>query len=298
MQSFYPETLPTSEVYKLMIGAIAPRPIAFVSTLGADGTPNLAPYSYFNAFSSKPAVVAFSSNLRTNNLSEKDTLLNVKQQGEVVINMVNYAIVRQMAITSVAFPQQVSEFKKAGLTPIASTLVSPFRVKESPIQMECRVQQIISLGKEGGSGNMVLCKVLAIHVNEEVLDDNGRINPHKLDLMGRLGRSYYVRASGDAVHTIYQPSSKVSIGYDNLPASAKNSHFLTANDLGQLAGIYAIPTPKSVQEHQAKAPIQQVLNSENPIKGLHQMAQKELRKEHRELAAELIWLAEKIATTG
>lgn len=293
MKVFDPTQLPTKEIYQLMIGAIAPRPIALVSTFSLDNIPNLAPYSYFNAFSSHPPLVAFSSNLKTDS-AKKDTLINLVNGGELVINMVDYKMVRQMAITSITFPHEVDEFEKSGLTPLTSQMVRPYRVAESPIQMECKVDQIIPLGDQMGSGNLILCKVLLIHVNEKVMDANGRINPHKADLMGRLGRAYYIRTSGEGVHTIYQPSRKVSIGFDKLPASAKQSKILTGNDLGQLAGIYELPTPAAIQALSEREDIAALLTQAEPMEALHRLAQKELRKEKREDAAELVWLAASI----
>ncbi len=285
-----PKHTPTPDLHQYLLGAVAPRPIAFASTIDENGVANLAPYSFFNAFSSNPPCLIFSSNRRGSNNTTKDTLHNVEVTGEVVINVVTYNIVRQVAVASVEFPANVSEFEKSGLTPIPSELVKPFRVKESPVQMECRVKQIIPLGTEGGAGNLILCEVLLIHIDEKVLDENNRINPHKIDLMGRMGRAYYVRASGEAVHTIVQPYLPLCIGYDQLPENIRNSKILTGNNLGQLAGLVSAPDKASIEALRDEAYIRAALQSHAPLEELHRLAQKELSKENTELAAQIAWL--------
>ena len=247
MLRIIPEETQTKDLHQFLVGSIAPRPIAFVSTVDEEGNPNLAPYSFFNAFSSNPPILVFSSNRRVSNNTTKDTLSNVMATKEVVINVVNYDIVRQMAVTSVEFPSNINEFEKAGLTTIASEKVKPFRVKESPVQMECKVKEIITLGDHGGAGHLILCEVVMMHIAEHVVDDNNRINPHKLDLMGRLGRAYYVRASGDAIQTIVQSVTEITIGYDKLPQKVQNSSVLRGNELGMLAGIKQIPDSSAVE---------------------------------------------------
>lgn len=294
MLSIEPDKLSTPDFYQYLIGSIAPRPIAFVSTVDEKGKPNLAPYSFFNAFSSNPPIVVFSSNRRVRGNTTKDTLHNVQATGEVVINAVNYNIIRQMAITSIEFPSEVNEFEKAGLTPIPSDLVKPFRVKESPIHLECKVENIITLGDTGGAGHLVICRILRMHIDENVIDERGRINPHKLDLMGRMGRAYYVRASGEAIYTVYQPADKPSIGYDQLPESVKKSMVLTGNDLGHLAGLQTFPDSEAIRALQQEAYIQELLNSQNPLEALHKRVQLELAKENVELAAQLAWLGEEV----
>ncbi len=293
MHSIIPSELSTNEVYQWMIGAITPRPIAFVSTLSVEGIPNLAPFSYFNALSSKPAIVAFSVSQKDSvTYPFKDTLLNAKATGEVVINVVTYNMVRQMAVASIAYPPEVNEFEKAGFTAIPSDLVRPFRVKESPIQMEGKVRQIIALGNEAGSGNLVMVELVKMHIEEEVLDEKGRISPQKLDIMGRLGRAYYVRVNGNNIHTIYQASHEIGIGFDQLPKSAKNSKILTGNDLGQLAGIASIPSSEMIAEVKRHPLVQAVLNADDPIEQLHFYAKQLLAEERTALAAQVVWLAD------
>ncbi|MEL6593397.1 MAG: flavin reductase family protein [Bacteroidota bacterium] len=241
MRTITPSELPTPELHQLLVGSIGPRPICFASTISEDGVPNLAPYSFFNVFSSNPPTMIFSSNRRVRTNTTKDTLHNVEATREVVINVVNHAIVHQMALTSVEYPSEVSEFEKAGLTPIESDLVRPFRVKESPVQYECVVKQILPLGEHGGAGNLIICEVVKIHLHENIFDDFGKLDPHKIDLMGRLGRAFYCRASGNNVYPIVQDVKKLGIGVENLPESIRNSRVLTGNNLAQLASVAEIP---------------------------------------------------------
>jgi flavin reductase (DIM6/NTAB) family NADH-FMN oxidoreductase RutF len=240
-QTIVPNSLPTKDWHQLMLGCIAPRPIAWVSTLDENGRPNLAPYSFFNAFSSNPPILVFSSNRRVINNTTKDTLHNVMATREAVINVVNFELVRKMALTSVEFDPGISEFEKAGLTPLASEEVKPFRVAESPAHFECKVKEIIALGDQGGAGHLVICDVVKLHIDHRVLDGD-RIDPHKMDLMGRMGRAFYVRAKGDAIHSIYQSLKPEVIGYDQLPDRIKKSQILTANAIACLAALPLWPT--------------------------------------------------------
>lgn len=241
MLTIDPASTPIPDLHQYLVGAVAPRPIAFASTISEDGIPNLAPYSFFNVFGSNPPTLIFSSNRRVRGNTTKDTLHNAEATGEVVINVVNHTIVNQMSLAGVDYPSDVSEFEKSGLTPIPSDLVKPFRVKESPVQFECKVKEIIPLGQEGGAANLIICDVLRLHINEEILGDNGRIDPHKIDLMGRMGRAFYVRASGENVYPIQRPVSVLGIGFDGLPQDVLRSTVLTGNDLAELASLEAIP---------------------------------------------------------
>jgi flavin reductase (DIM6/NTAB) family NADH-FMN oxidoreductase RutF len=237
-----PGEIPTKDLHQYIIGSIAPRPIAFVSTIDNDGVENLAPYSFFNAFSSNPPILVFSSNRRVSNNTTKDTLANLEANGEAVVNVVNYDIVRQMSIASAEYPHEISEWDKSGLTKEKSTLVKPSRVKESPVNMECKVKEIIALGDKGGAGHLIICDILAIHIEEDVLDGD-RIDPHKIDLMGRMGRTFYVRASGSAVSSIYQPVTDLPIGFDALPEFLRFNKYLSGNEIGIIAGMTSIPEP-------------------------------------------------------
>jgi flavin reductase (DIM6/NTAB) family NADH-FMN oxidoreductase RutF len=287
-----PASTPIKDLHQFMVGGIAPRPIAFVSTIDEEGRPNLAPYSFFNAFSSNPPILVFSSNRRVKDNTTKDTLSNVLATKEVVINVVNHAIVRQMALASGRFPKGVSEFEKAGLTPLASDLVKPFRVKESPMHFECRVADVVTLGEHGGAGHLVLCEVLRIHIDEGVVDEHNRIDPHRMDLMGRLGRAYYVRASGAAIHTIPQSEEEIPLGFDQLPAQIKYSKALTGNDLGWLAAMTETPAQELVlQIAQNDARVRAILESASPVEGLHAYAAELLKEEEkRAYAAAVAWV--------
>ena len=268
-----PQNTRTADFHQYLLGSVSPRPIAFASTIDENGQPNLAPYSFFNCFSSKPPILVFSSNRRVSDNTTKDTLHNIQQNGEVVINAVNYNIVRQMALSSISYPSDVDEFAKSGLTPIASDLVKPFRVKESPAQIECKVKEVIALGDQGGAGHLIICEVVRMHIDEGVLDEEGKIDPHKIDLMGRMGRAFYVRASGAAVHKIFQPVNELGIGFDQLPESVRNSSVLTGNHLGELAALPAWP-----DQHQIEAivkndsRVQQILNESAIQTALHTYA--------------------------
>ena len=294
MLTIDPQNTPTRDLHQFLLGCVAPRPIAFASTVDKEGQPNLAPYSFFNCFSSNPPILVFSSNRRVVDNETKDTLHNIEATGEVVINVVNYAIVRQMAVASISFPSGVSEFEKAGLTPIPSESVKPFRVKESPAQLECKVKDIIALGEHGGAGHLIICEVVKIHIDQSVVDDRNRIDPHKIDLMGRMGRAYYVRASGSAVHTIVQPVMQLSIGFDQLPESLKNSDVLTGNNLGQLAGMTALPTQAEILSIQTDPQVQAIVAQRGAVvEGLHHYAKQLLDEaDDREKAAKVALLGD------
>lgn len=293
MLTIDPASTPVKDLHQFMVSAIAPRPIAFVSTIDEDGRPNLAPYSFFNAFSSNPPILIFSSNRRVKDNTTKDTLSNVQSTGEAVINVVSYGIVRQMAIASGRFEKGISEFEKAGLTPLPSDLVKPFRVKESPVQFECKVAEVITLGQEGGAGHLVICQVLRIHIDEGVVDEDNRIDPHKIDLMGRLGRAYYVRASGSAIYTIPQVEDVIPIGFDQLPLRVKFSKVLTGNELGHLASIVVIPSREEAAKiAQDDARVREILNGPAPLESLHAYVSELLQEDQRDYAAAVAWIGE------
>ncbi|NRB65055.1 MAG: flavin reductase family protein [Saprospiraceae bacterium] len=280
------------EMHQLLVGTVAPRPIALVSTKGENGQINLAPYSFFNVFSSKPPILVFSAALRGTDSTAKDTLINVRKTREVVINVVTHNMVNQMAITSIQYPPDVSEFTKAGFTSIPSQIVKPPRVAESPVHFECTVLDIIPMGDDGGAGNLVICQAQVIHIANSVLDDQERVDPHKIDLMGRMGRAFYTRASGGSIHKIYQPTTTLGIGFDQLPPSALHSTILSGNDLGRLAGIPDLPPQEDVRQLTTLAAIQTILHSDYPIRSLHEKAKTYISNGQVEEAAKLIWLAD------
>lgn len=241
-----PGQIPTSDLHQYLLGSVSPRPIAFVSTIDENGNHNLAPYSFFNAFSSNPPIVVFSSNRKVSDNTTKDTLHNIKQNKECVISAVSHDIMRQMALSSVAFQAGESEFEHTGLTPVPSEMVAVPGVAESPVNMECKVKDIITLGEHGGAGHLIICEVQIMHIDEDVIVDN-RIDPHKIDLVGRMGRSFYVRASGDAIISMYQNVGADPIGYNALPEVAKKSNLLSGNDIGELAALESMPTESELQ---------------------------------------------------
>ena len=241
-----PGEIPTSDLHQYLLGSVSPRPIAFVSTIDENGRHNLAPYSFFNAFSSNPPIVVFSSNRKVSDNTTKDTLHNIKLNKECVISAVSHSIMRQMALSSVAFPAGESEFEHTGLTPVPSDTVAVPGVAESPVNMECKVKEIVTLGEHGGAGHLIICEVQMMHIDEDVIADN-RIDPHKIDLVGRMGRSFYVRASGDAVFSMYQNVGANPIGYGVLPDIAKKSNLLSGNDIGELAALESMPTEAELQ---------------------------------------------------
>ncbi|MEZ5017606.1 MAG: flavin reductase family protein [Flavipsychrobacter sp.] len=236
-----PGEIKTSLLHSYLLGSVAPRPICFASTIDENGNPNLSPFSFFNVFGSKPPILIFSPARRVRNNTIKHTLENAIATKEVVINIVNYDIVQQMSLSSCEYPDGVNEFEKSGLTPIASDMVAPFRVKEAPVQIECRVNEVIATGEEGGAGNLIICEVLCMHVNDEVLDEQGNIDPHKIDLVARMGANYYCRASGNAVFEVAKPNTDLGVGVDALPDMIKNSKVLSGNDLGILGNCTSIP---------------------------------------------------------
>lgn len=277
-----PKEIKTGLFHAHMLSAVAPRPIAFASTVDKDGRPNLSPYSFFNAFGSKPPTLIFSPARRVRDNTIKHTLENVYETMEVVINVVNFAMVQQASLSSCEFPKGVSEFEKAGFTPIKSELVKPFRVKESPVQFECKVKQVIETGTEGGAGNLVICEILLMHINENVMDENGKIDPHKIDLVARCGYDWYCRASGSALFEVSKPNLKLGIGIDQIPAHIRNSDVLSGNDLGKLGNVESIPTSDEIHEFSGMNEIiqlKEVLSSDpvNATLALH-LAAKELLK--------------------
>ncbi len=247
-----PKEIKTNVFHSYMLSAIAPRPIAFASTVDKDGHPNLAPFSFFNAFGSNPPVVVFSPARRVRDNTIKHTLENIYETKEVVINVVNFAMVRQASLASSEYPKGVNEFIKAGFTPVPSHIVKPFRVKESPVQMECKVLEVKETGKMGGAANLIICEILLMHIDEAVLTPDSKIDPNKIDLVARMGSDLYCRASGSALFEVSKPLSIPGIGIDNLPESIRQSHILSGNNLGQLGNISVLPNENAIIEFSRK----------------------------------------------
>ncbi|MCB0396028.1 MAG: flavin reductase family protein [Flavobacteriales bacterium] len=243
-----PTQVTVPELHGTLLGAIGPRPIALASTIDPDGRPNLSPFSFFNVFSANPPIAIFSPARRGRDNTTKHTYENVKQVPETVINVVNYALVQQTSLYSTEYPEGVNEFDKAGLTAIPSEKVKPFRVKESPVQLECKVKEVVELGSEGGAGNLVICEVVLIHVANDILNENGKIDQHKIDLVGRLGGNWYCRASGSALFEVEKPLTTLGIGIDAIPETIRHSHILTGNHLGQLGNVEQLPATELIQQ--------------------------------------------------
>lgn len=240
MLSIDPTAIPTPQLHGYLLGAVAPRPICFASTINSDGQVNLSPFSFFNVFSANPPVMIFSPARRVRDNTTKHTLENVQDVAEVVINMVSYSMVQQMSLSSTEYPSGVNEFEKAGFTQLPSQLVKPPRVAEAAVQFECRVNQVIPLGEEGGAGNLVIAQVVRLHLDQSILDDQGKIDPVKLDPVSRLGGNWYGR-SKLGLFEVPKPLRTLGIGVDQLPDSVKNSSILTGNDLGRLGNVEALP---------------------------------------------------------
>ena len=247
MISFEPKDLTTKNLHSYLLSAVAPRPIAFASTVDKEGHPNLSPFSFFNVFSANPPILVFSPSRRIRNNTAKHTLGNVEEVREVVINVVSYDMVQQVSLSSTDYAKGVNEFEKAGFTMLKSDKIKPYRVAESPVQFECKVNDIVPLGTEGGAGNLVICEVVKFHIAEEILDDNRVIIQEKLDLVARAGGNYYNRAK-KGFFEVPKPGQKLGIGVDTMPNDIKESMILTGNDLGMLGTIEKLPAKKEIED--------------------------------------------------
>ncbi len=245
MVSITPKEISPLKLQGFLQSSVGPRPIAFASTMDKNGNPNLSPFSFFNVFSANPPILVFSPARRVRDNSIKHTLINCDATKEVVINVVNYTIVQQMSLSSTEYPEGVNEFLKSGLTMLPSEIVRPFRVAESPVQFECKVNQIISLGTEGGAGNLIICEVVKLHIDESVLDENGNIDQYKIDLVSRMGGNWYSRAN-QGLFEIPKPLTTLGIGVDNIPDFIKESPIFSGNDLGMLGNVESLPTTEEI----------------------------------------------------
>jgi len=285
MLSIHPKDISTKRLHGYLLGAIAPRPIAFASTIDEEGNPNLSPFSFFNVFGANPPLLIFSPARRVKNNTTKHTLDNALATKEVVINVVNYAIVQQMSLSSSEYPEGVNEFVKAGFTMLPSDEIKPFRVAESPVQFECKVKEVIFTGTKGGAGNLIICEVVKMHVSEQVLADDGSIDQHKIDLVARAGGSYYTRAR-DGFFEIPKPITTLGIGVDLIPAVIRNSTILTGNNLGMLGNIAQLPTQDTVNNFGKEHP--DFIGLETTKK--HTFAQEYLKKNDVESAWKVLLL--------
>ena len=285
MLSIHPKDISTKRLHGYLLGAIAPRPIAFASTIDEEGNPNLSPFSFFNVFGANPPLLIFSPARRVKNNTTKHTLDNALATKEVVINVVNYAIVQQMSLSSSEYPEGVNEFVKAGFTMLPSDEIKPFRVAESPVQFECKVKEVIFTGTKGGAGNLIICEVVKMHVSEQVLADDGSIDQHKIDLVARAGGSYYTRAR-DGFFEIPKPITTIGIGVDLIPAVIRNSTILTGNNIGMLGNIAQLPTQDTVNNFGKEHP--EFIGLETTKK--HTFAQEYLKKNDVESAWKVLLL--------
>jgi flavin reductase (DIM6/NTAB) family NADH-FMN oxidoreductase RutF len=242
-----PEESSVAEFHSNMLACVGPRPIAFVSTIDSEGNPNLAPFSFFNVFGTNPATLIFSPARRGRDNTTKHTLHNVEAVPECVVNTVHFPIVEQMSFASSEFGEGVNEFEKAGFTALPSKFVKPFRVAESPAAFECRVEQIIHTGNQGGAGNLVICRILALHINEKFIDASGKVLQKEMDLVGRMGYEFYSRANSDSIFEVPKPSSSDAIGFDGLPTAIRESDSLTGNELARLASCKKLFTKEEIE---------------------------------------------------
>ncbi len=243
--SLIPSELPIGKLHGYLLGAVGPRPIAFASTVDANGTPNLSPFSFFNVFSANPPILIFSPARRVRDNTTKHTLENVLEIAEVVINIVDYDMVQQMSLSSTEYDSDINEFKKAGLTMLKSDLVQPYRVAESPVQFECKVAKVEQLGEDGGAGNLVFSEVVKMHIRESILDVNGSIDQSKIDQVARMGGNWYTRAN-KGLFEVPKPLSSLGIGVDQIPEAIRKSNVLTGNNLGMLGNIEKMPSKEEV----------------------------------------------------
>lgn len=291
MKSFNPSDLNAAERHGYLLDAVGPRPIAFASTMSRSGVPNLSPFSFFNVFSSNPPIMVFSPSRRVRDNTTKHTLVNCEETGEVVINIVNYDIVQQMSLSSTEYAEDINEFEKSGLTMLKSDLVKPFRVKESPVQFECKVKDILALGQEGGAGNLIIAEVVKFHIAEHILDQHEKIDQYKIDQVARMGGSWYSRANR-GMFEVPKPSSKPGIGIDKMPDKVKHSLVLNGNDLGKLGNVEVLPQNIEIKTFLKEEHLVDFISNVDE-KGLHQKAQDFLKSDDT-FAAWCILLSKKL----
>jgi len=291
--SIDPNSLSTSELHKMLLLSVAPRPIALASTIDEKGNVNLSPFSCFNMFSANPPILVFSPSRRVRDNSTKDTLENIKKVKEVVVNIVNFSIVEPVSLASTEYDSDVDEFKKSGLTPVKSKKVRPPRVEESPISFECVVDKIIELGKDGGAGNLIISKIVHIHINNRYLDDNGSLDTKKLDLVGRMGASWYTRVIEESLFEIPKPIHRKGIGVDQLPGHLQSTDILSKNNLARLGNIEKIPTEQEIKEyHLTDKDISLIMNipdKNHQIEEIHRLAKKQIIEANLDLAIKTVF---------
>jgi len=291
MKTINPKEISVGEFHAYLLGAVTPRPIAFASTVDKKGNVNLSPFSFFNAFSANPPILVFSPARRVRDSTTKDTLDNVIEHPEVVINIVTYAMAEQMSLSSTEYAKGVNEFVKSGLTEVSSDSVKPPRVGESPAAFECKVNDVIPLGEEGGAGHLVICEILLAHFSEDILDESNKIDPYKLDVIARLGGSWYTRVNGDSLFEIPKPVGRKGIGVDKIDESIRFSNVLSGNDLGRLGNIEELPSIEAIQEFSSTPEIADIFlkyleNKEGLTIAIHKLAKRFLQ----EVDVEKAWM--------
>jgi len=269
---------------------VAPRPICFASTISAAGEVNLSPFSFFNLFSSQPPIVVFSPSSRVRDNTQKHTLQNVLEVPEVVISIVTYDMAQQVSLSSCEYPKGVNEFEKAGFTEAPATLVKPPLVKESKAQLECKVLEVKPLGNQGGAGNLVICEVMLIHIDDSLLDENNKLDQRKINHIARLGADWYCVVNEQNLFRVEKPNTQLGIGVDQLPKAIRQSTILTGNDLGQLANVTEMPVIDPVfNDSHLKQIIQYYSVSPDEMeKELHRYAQKLLKQGERDAAWQVL----------
>jgi flavin reductase (DIM6/NTAB) family NADH-FMN oxidoreductase RutF len=293
MKTINPKDLATSELHALLQGAVTPRPIAFVSSISGAGEVNLSPFSFFNLFSANPPILVFSPSRRVRDNTTKHTLDNVLEVPEVVIHVVGHDLVEQMSLASTEYPKGVNEFVKAGLTAVPSNHVAPPRVKEAPVAFECKVLQVLPLGDQGGAGNLVICEVIQIHLDEAILDTSGAIAPLKLDPVARLGGNWYTKVTADSLFQIPKPLTTLGIGVDQIPEEIRTSTVLSGNNLGRLANVECLPSSEELALFSAREDLEDIrrrfrLDAESWIDHLHRWAKEELEAGNVDLAWKIL----------
>ncbi len=293
--SIDPNSISTTEMHKILLSAVAPRPIAFASTIDSEGNVNLSPFSFFNVFSANPPILIFSPARRTRDNTTKHTLENIREIKEVVINTVNFPMVEQMSLSSTEYDKGVNEFKKSGLLSIPSIKIKPPRVSESPVSFECIVDNIIELGAQGGAGNLIISRVVYIHINNKYLGNNGEIDTQKLDLVARMGGNWYTRVTKDSLFEIPKPILARGIGVDSLPKHIFKTNILSGNNIGRLGNIEKIPTKEEIDQFKNTSELIKVLQDSNyqkKIEALHLIAKNHIENDNLELAIKAVFALE------
>ncbi len=288
-KSFEPNTNKFDDIFKHVI---SPRPICFASTVDKDGNVNLSPFSFFNMMGQNPPICVFSPLRKMRDGTTKHTLENIWEHPECVINIVNYNIVQQQSLASVEYPKGINEFVKAGFTELPSELVKPPRVAESPVQLECKVREVISITDQPGAANLVIAEVVRLHIHEDLLDENDKVSPYDLDLVARMGGDYYCRVIPESIFEVEKPTRTVGLGIDQLPDEIKHSNYLSGNNLGQLGNVEKLPTDEMIQNFKAQLTQRLDIQKFKSIEVRHQVAAKLL--EQGDVNGAWYWLLMKI----